>query len=83
MWVGYYQIIKSSFDVRRIEKMEEMYCLVYRTGGTDNFKWQYGACMEKSLAYEKKKEVERMGYKCLVYKYKDVVSIGLPETFES
>ena len=62
--------------------MNDNFCLVYRTGGTDNFKWHRSSAMSKKVAVEAKKNNERMGYKTLIVGYKHSVSIGLPETYE-
>ena len=60
---------------------EKMYCLVYRTGGTDNFKWNHSLGMSKPEAIAKKPELEKMGYPTMIYKWEDLTNIGMPETF--
>lgn len=59
------------------------HCIVYRTGGTENFQWQRSAAMSRDEAEKGKAEVERMGYKALVCNYQSSLAIGLPETFDA
>jgi len=59
------------------------YTVIYRTGGTENFKWH--KCVpvgSHADAEEQKQEIERMGYKAIVHKTAEIESIGLPETYE-
>lgn len=64
-------------------KKNILYCLVYRTGGTENFKWNRTLPMTKVEATEKKWELEKMGYKTLIVDYNQSLSIGLPEGYEA
>ncbi len=59
-------------------------CVVFRTGGPDNFKWH------RSLAFYSPDEchdvavsVMKMGYPAMVVDYQHSISIGLPETFST
>jgi hypothetical protein len=61
-----------------------MYCVIYRTGGTANFKWV------RSLPFGTRERAEsaanatqRAGYVAHVEVYKHSVSIGLPETYDA
>ena len=58
------------------------YCIVYRTGGTENFKWLASLAMSKNEAIESLNDTRKMGYKCYMYKYSDYLAIGKPESFE-
>lgn len=58
------------------------HCVVYRTGGTENFKWNRSLAMSRDEADNRQGELKRMGYRAMVVNYKDSLSIGLPETFE-
>ena len=59
-----------------------MYCLVYRTGGTDNFKWHRSLPIEKhSEAMEMRDANMRMGYHTFIENHKLSVCAGLPETY--
>lgn len=58
------------------------HCVVYRTGGTDNFAWHRTSAMTEKEANACRPEVERMGYKAMVVRYSTSLSIGLPETYE-
>lgn len=63
--------------------MEESFTVIYRTGGTKNFKWkEVLPVATKKEAEKKKKELERMGYKSIIHKTKELRSIGLPDTYE-
>lgn len=59
-----------------------LFCVVYRKGGKANFQWLPTLAMSKAEAIEAKSATERMGYKALLYRYSDLVAIGLPETYE-
>lgn len=55
------------------------YCVIYRTGGTDNAKWHRTVPFTThSEAMEKRDEVMRMGYHAFVEDYRLSVSAGLP-----
>jgi hypothetical protein len=59
------------------------YCLVFRTGGTENFKWhRTNEHYTLDEAILKNQEVQKMGYKSYVVKYQESKNIGLPETYE-
>lgn len=59
-----------------------VFCVVYRTGGTANFKWVRTVGMSAIQAAELRGEVARMGYKAMVVNYAYSMAIGLPETYE-
>jgi hypothetical protein len=57
------------------------FAVIYRTGGTENFKWvRVLDVFTREEAATKKAELERMGYPSLVHDAKKLESIGLPET---
>ena len=58
------------------------YCVVYRTGGTLNFKWHRTAATNFENAKQWVLDIERQGYKALMVDHALSVSIGLPETYE-
>ena len=58
------------------------YCVVYRTGGTDNFKWH------RSLAWTNEADARaacystvKAGFKAHVEHYERSIAIGLPDTY--
>lgn len=59
-----------------------LFCVVYRVGGTANFQWRATLAMPKAEAVAAKASTERMGYKALLYKYSDLLTIGMPDTYE-
>lgn len=61
---------------------KHLYCIVYRTGGTNNFQWHRSSAMSKADAQRAKKHNEKMGYKCYLVNYAQSVNIGLPTTYE-
>lgn len=63
-------------------KNQAIYCVVYRTGGTANFKWHRSLAMTREEADSSKKELERMGYRAMVVSHLLSISIGLPDTFD-
>lgn len=64
-------------------KTVEQYTVIYRTGGSERFTW-HRLAKNTSLEIARKdaEEIERMGYKTLIHKTKQLDAIGLPETFE-
>lgn len=60
------------------------YSIIYRTGGTDNFKWHRVGerYTTPTLAYAKQSELEKMGYPSLVHDTEMIESIGLPDTYQ-
>lgn len=57
------------------------HCVVYRTGGTENFQWHRSLAMSYDEATNARDDAERMGYAAHVENYQRSVSIGLPETY--
>ncbi len=62
--------------------MNETVCVVYRTGGTENFQWKRACVGTKKDAEEGLKSIRNMGYRAFLANYKRSLLIGLPETFE-
>lgn len=58
------------------------HCVVYRTGGRENFRWHRSERCSEGDAIRKAEDLRRMGYPAHVVNYTQSVSIGLPETFE-
>ena len=55
------------------------YCVIYRTGGTDNAKWHRTVPVpDHATAMIQRDEVMRMGYHAFVEDYRLSVSAGLP-----
>jgi hypothetical protein len=65
-------------------KNNNNYSVIYRTGGTVNFKWKrvLNIFIDKESAQMKKDELEKMGYKTLIFKTDQLNSIGLPESYD-
>ena len=60
------------------------YAVIYRTGGTENFKWvRVLGSFTRDAAFAQKDELERMGYKSLVHQAAQLDAIGLPDTFSA
>ena len=57
-------------------------CVIYRTGGTFNFRWNrsigYATREEAQAALE---SVRRMGYEAHLANYRHSLSVGLPEGY--
>ena len=63
--------------------MNERYCVIYRTGGTENFKWHRTVALQDfDDAVECMRNTAHMGYVCMIENYEKSLAIGLPETFE-
>jgi len=63
----------------------QTYTVIYRTGGTENFKWNRVGerYPDRSSAQKSADGLERMGYPSLVHDTKLLDAIGLPETFNA
>lgn len=59
-----------------------LYCVIYRTGGTENFEWHRSIPFTNYAdAFQCMLDTHKAGYPCHVENYWDSMSIGLPETF--
>lgn len=59
------------------------YTPYYRTGGTENFKWQRAcACATKEEAQQKVDELRKAGYPAHYNETNQLDAIGLPDTFD-
>jgi hypothetical protein len=59
------------------------YTVIYRTGGTERFKWNrmLDTFTTHAAATLEAEDVERMGYRALVYNTAKLDAIGMPETY--
>lgn len=57
------------------------HCVIYRTGGTANFKWHRTIAMSLEAAINACNDTLRMGYEAQVESYPASVAVGLPTTF--
>jgi hypothetical protein len=58
------------------------YVVIYRTGGTRNFKWTRSLSIPSfEDAIAKRNDVERMGYPAYVERLAASMVFGLPDTF--
>lgn len=64
--------------------MSKSFSVIFRTGGTDTFKWNLVGerFASQDTAVAKKAELERMGYPAMVHDADMLASIGMPETYE-
>ena len=67
------------------KEFEMTYSVVYRTGGTQNFKWcrTNETFLTRDEAINFAAGIEKMGYKTMIYITKQLNNIGLPETYDS
>lgn len=56
-------------------------CVIYRTGGTENFKWHRTLAMQAEEAWDVFVAMIRLGYVGHVEDYFASLAVGLPETF--
>lgn len=64
-------------------KAKSNYVVIYRTGGTDNFKWQPAipvATYDEARA--QRDDIERGGRPAYIYTVRQFEVIGVPETFK-
>lgn len=59
----------------------QTFCVVWRSGGTLNFKWNRTCPYGRDKAEELLADTKRMGYKCLLVDYQQSLVLGLPETY--
>jgi hypothetical protein len=75
-------VVPTPDDVILIGPMRpELFCVVYRTGGTVNFKWRRTLAMTREEVAKAYEDVTRMGYACHIEDFFASVAIGLPTTF--
>lgn len=60
-----------------------LFCVVYRRGGSANFTWHRSVAMSKPEAVQTCADTARMGYKAMVVNYAQSLAIGLPDTYEA
>ena len=60
-----------------------LFCVIYRTGGTRNFKWHRTLAMSRAQAELACEEARKMGYVAHIEHYNLSLSVGLPETYEA
>jgi hypothetical protein len=72
--------VKYTLDM---EAPMKTFTVIYRTGGTENFKWnRVLALFENGQdAVAKKGELEKMGYPSLIHDTHLLDAVGMPETF--
>lgn len=58
-----------------------LFCVVFRTGGTINFKWHRTIAMSRLEAEDAAQAARRMGYVAHVEEFSMSMSVGLPETY--
>ena len=63
----------------------QTFTVIYRTGGTETFKWNriLTSFEDKQDAIAKKIELEKMGYPSLIHDTHLLDAVGMPETFEA
>jgi hypothetical protein len=64
-----------------IVSTNNLFCVVYRTGGTINFEWQRTLPTSKAEAELAAGEIRRMGFVAHIENYNLSVSVGLPESY--
>ena len=60
---------------------QNLWCVVYRMGGTDNFTWHRSVAMPKEQAVDVCALTKRGGRAAMVVTYAQSMAIGLPETY--
>lgn len=65
-----------------VDSVYELCVVVYRTGGTANFKWHRTLAMSQEIAIRTAADTVRMGYACFVDSYVSSKARGLPTTYE-
>lgn len=61
--------------------LPDLRCIVYRTGGTSNFKWHRTLAMTPDEAEQCFESVSHQGYACHIENFFSSIAVGLPETF--
>ena len=57
------------------------HCVIYRTGGTENFTWHRSVAMTSDEAIQVQRDLARMGYRAHIERYRRSLAVGLPETY--
>lgn len=61
---------------------QKFFFVVFRTGGTVNFKWHRSLAMPRAEAEAALAATQRAGHKAHIVERDSSLAIGLPETFE-
>ncbi len=62
---------------------QKLYCVVYRTGTWDNYKWQRTIGMPKHDAQVKREELREVeGVKTILVPFSVSLAVGLPEGYD-
>ena len=62
--------------------MDNDFCVYFRTGGTENFRWQYvNGRFTREQAIAQVEELQQQGYPAHSALWRNMDVIGLPETF--
>ena len=62
--------------------MNNLYCVIYRTGGYENFQWHRTSAMTRSKAIQTADVVKKGGRQAFIEKYDLSMAIGLPEGYD-
>ena len=74
--------LRKKLKGKEYTEMNKLYCIVYRTGGKENFWWKRSLPDIQENIISRANEMRREGYHCLVVDYNASINIGLPETYE-
>jgi hypothetical protein len=74
--------IAGHLDLEERLTNTKQFAVIYRTGGTENYRWhRVLATFTRDEAATKAEDLARMGYPALVHNAARLDAIGLPDTF--
>lgn len=62
--------------------LPELYCVIYRTGGTVNFKWHRTLALTRGETMGVLHSIELLGYVCHLEEFFGSIAAGLPQVFD-
>ena len=68
-------------ELGRIFGKAMTHCVIYRTGGTENFIWHRSVAMTSDEAIQVQRDLSQMGYRSHIERYQRSLAAGLPETY--
>lgn len=73
--------VRLSLEIQKERDKMSNFCVVYRTGGRENFVWHRSIAGNRQETIERLESVRRQGYKAFLEHYDRSLRIGLPETY--
>jgi hypothetical protein len=78
---AYYHQCLNAVNTAEGLRMATKHCVIYRTGGRDNFQWHRTVAMSHDEAMKARADIRNGGRIALVELYASSLRVGLPEGY--